>query len=97
MKLIKNNNNKIFLHQNDLEDNLKTGDIISIDTETTGLSLQRDRLCLIQLCLQNKDCHIIKLNQIENGKTSKPKNLIKILSDRNVEKVFHFADLILHL
>ena len=49
MKSIKNNNNKIFLHQNDLADNLETGDIISIDTETTGLSLQRDRLCLLWL------------------------------------------------
>ena len=54
MKSIKNNNNKIFLHQNDLAGNLETGDIISIDTETTGLSLQRDRLCLIQLCLKIK-------------------------------------------
>ena len=91
MKSIKNNNNKIFLHQNDLAGNLETGDIISIDTETTGLSLQRDRLCLIQLCLQNKDCHIIKLDQRDNSRASKPQNLIKILSNSKIEKVFHFA------
>ena len=53
--------------------------------------MQRDRLCLIQLCLQNKECHIIKLDQKNKSKASKPKNLIKVLSDRKVEKVFHFA------
>ena len=91
MKPIKINNNRIFLHYNDLPGDIITGDIVAIDTETTGLSLHRDRLCLIQLCFENKDCHIVKLSQNLKNNESQPKNLSKILLDDQIEKIFHFA------
>ena len=45
---------KYFLHDNDLPREVEVGNSIAIDTETTGLNLTRDRLCLIQICTQNK-------------------------------------------
>ena len=36
---------------------------IILDTETTGLNLVRDRLCLIQICTENKEIHLIKISK----------------------------------
>lgn len=91
MKPLKINNSKIFFHNDDIPENLIPGDIISIDTETTGLSLQRDRLCLVQICFENKDCHLIKLNNKQNNSSTVPKHLLKILSNKEIEKIFHYA------
>ena len=41
---------KYFLHHDDLPKEVYIGSSIAIDTETTGLNLVRDRLCLIQIC-----------------------------------------------
>ena len=78
---------KIKLYQNDIPNNLNLGKIIAIDTEAMGLNHQRDRLCLIQLCTGDNICHLIKINDYKN----KPKNLLKILNDKNILKIFHFA------
>ena len=39
----------IELHRHDLPDGLDLGNVIAVDTETMGLNLMRDRLCLVQL------------------------------------------------
>ena len=80
----------IYFHQNDLPDNLILRGSIAIDTETMGLKTLRDRLCLIQISDGNGDAHLIK---ISNNKRSQDihKNLIKILTDEKILKIFHFA------
>ncbi len=78
---------KIKLYKNDLPANLKFSESIAIDTETMGLNPLRDRLCLIQLSTGNNICHLIKLENIG----FKPKNLIKILNNKKILKIFHFA------
>ena len=80
----------IYFHQNDLPDNLILSGSIAIDTETMGLKTLRDRLCLIQISNGNGDAHLIK---ISNNKRSEyaHKNLKKILTDKKVLKIFHFA------
>jgi len=80
----------IFLHQNDIPEKLKFKNSIAIDTETMGLKTFRDRLCLVQISDGNGDAHLIKINN-KLDKKSKPKNLIKVLKDRNILKIFHFA------
>ena len=60
---------------------------IAIDTETMGLVLGRDRLCLVQLCDPQGYVTAIR---IEKGQKSAP-NLAKILQAKNITKVFHFA------
>ena len=62
-------------------------DAIAIDTETMGLVLGRDRLCLVQLCdAQGFVCAI----RIAKGQQSAP-NLQKILTSSEIVKVFHYA------
>lgn len=78
---------KIHLHQNDLPAGLDLGTEIGVDTETRGLRLLHDRLCLIQLRGRNTDIHLVK---IAKGQKNAP-NLKKLLEDRNSVKIFHFA------
>ena len=78
---------KIKLYQDDIPKSLKLGNLIAIDTEAMGLNHQRDRLCLVQLSNGNGTCHLLKINNVAN----KPKNLIKILKDKKILKIFHYA------
>ena len=50
-----------FLHQNDIPSDIKFGSVIAIDTETMGLNLQRDRLCLVQLSSGDGNAHLIQV------------------------------------
>ena len=77
----------IHFYQDDIPPELDFGASIAIDTETQGLNLQRDRLCLIQLSSGNGDAHLV---QFEKKKYSAP-NLRKLLSDKKTLKIFHFA------
>ncbi|KJV69514.1 ribonuclease D [Candidatus Neoehrlichia procyonis] len=77
----------VFVHNNDLPENLNLGDVVAIDTETMGLVHRRDRLCLVQLSSGNGDAHLVKFT----GYSFDAPNLKRVLSDNNVMKVFHFA------
>tara|TARA_B100000886_G_C20199818_1_gene397828 strand:- start:37 stop:648 length:612 start_codon:yes stop_codon:yes gene_type:complete len=77
----------IKLHRNDLPDEIKFSDKIAIDCEFTGLNIERDRLCLIQISSGNNDAHIIQLDKNNYD----AKNVKKILSDNSINKLFHFA------
>ena len=77
----------IKLHKQDLPDEIKFSDKIAIDCEFTGLNVERDRLCLLQISSGENDAHIIQLNK-DNYDAP---NLKKILSDKNIIKLFHFA------
>ena len=78
---------KIKLYQDDLPTSIKLGLNVAIDTETMGLNPLRDKLCLVQLSSGNGVCHLIKINNLKN----KPVNLIKILKNNKILKIFHFA------
>jgi len=78
---------KIKLYQDDLPTSIELGLSIAIDTETMGLNPLRDKLCLVQLSSGNGICHLVKINNIRN----KPVNLIKILKNNKILKIFHFA------
>ncbi len=77
----------IKLHKNDLPDDLNLGNLIAVDGEFMGLNVSRDPLCLIQISTGNYDAHII---QLDRSNYNAP-NLIKILSDANVTKIFHYG------
>ena len=78
---------KIKLYQNDLPTSIKLGPNVAIDTETMGLNPLRDKLCLVQLSSGNGVCHLV---QIHNNEI-KPKNLIKLLKNKKILKIFQFA------
>ncbi len=77
----------IKLHKEDLPDEIEFSDKIAIDCEFTGLNIERDRLCLLQISSGKNDAHIIQLNK-ENYDAP---NLKRILVDERINKLFHFA------
>ncbi len=77
----------IKLHKEDLPDQIALGDNIAVDCEFMGLNVERDQLCLVQISTGNKDAHIIQLNR----DTYDAPNLKKILLDKKINKIFHFA------
>ena len=80
------------LFQNDLPSNvLKSfkGDI-SIDTETLGLNIKRDRLCLIQLKNEtDQNIYLIKFDEDLSPKLSK--NIKILLENKSLTKIFHYG------
>ena len=77
----------IKLHKEDLPDQLELSDNIAVDCEFMGLNVERDTLCLVQISTGNNDAHIVQLNR---EKYNAP-NLKKILSDKKINKIFHYA------
>jgi ribonuclease D len=75
------------LHQGDLPDGLRFGGSVAIDTEAMGLNPHRDRLCLAQLSAGDGNAHLV---QFAAGAYDAP-NLRRLLADRTVLKLFHFA------
>jgi ribonuclease D len=77
----------IRLHRGDLPADLDFGAAVAIDTETLGLDVRRDRLCVVQLSRGDGSAEIV---QIAPGQTSAP-NLQKLLAADRVVKLFHFG------
>jgi ribonuclease D len=77
----------IRLHRGDLPANFRSTDSVAIDTETLGLNPHRDRLCLVQISTGDGDADLV---QIAQGQTEAP-NLLALLADPQVTKIFHFA------
>ena len=77
----------IKLHKTDLPDDINLGNVIAVDGEFMGLNVKRDPLCLIQISTGNSDAHIIQLDR----STYKAPNLVKILNDEKITKIFHFG------
>lgn len=79
----------IRLHRGDLphQDLARYTGSAAIDTETMGLKPHRDRLCVVQMSPGDGSADVI---QIARGQREAP-NLIKILKDPAIVKIFHFA------
>ena len=77
----------ISYHRNDLPAGLTFPNGIAVDTETTGLSMVRDRLCVLQLSGGDGNAHVVHF--VDRDYIAP--NLVKLLSDQNVLKIFHFA------
>lgn len=75
------------LHQGDLPNGLDLGPLVAIDSETMGLQVHRDRLCLVQLSAGDGHAHLV---QLAPGDYRAP-NLRRLLADPQVTKLFHFA------
>jgi len=77
----------IFFHKNDLPANVNFTKSVAIDTETMGLNILRDRLCLLQISGGDGNAHVVQFEQNKYDAL----NLKKILSDESIQKIFHFA------
>jgi ribonuclease D len=76
----------IFFYENDLPDSFIAGDAVAIDSETMGLNIKRDRLCLVQFSNGDGNAFLVRFNNNYNCP-----NIKKILTNHDVQKIFHFA------
>ncbi|CAA7624657.1 ribonuclease D [Magnetospirillum sp. UT-4] len=74
-------------HRYDLPAGLALGPVVAVDTETMGLSLVRDRLCVVQLSAGDGNAHVVHFPE---PRYDSP-NLARLFADPAVTKVFHFA------
>jgi ribonuclease D len=77
----------IRLHRGDLPDLSAYKGAVAIDTETMGLDPRRDRLCVVQLSPGDGSADVV---QIAAGQKKAP-NIERLLADKSVLKIFHFA------
>ncbi|CAM5771772.1 ribonuclease D [Bosea minatitlanensis] len=77
----------IRFHRGDLPDGYDAGASVAIDTETLGLNPHRDRLCVVQLSRGDGTADVVQIPK----DAGRPKNLVRLLEDPAVLKLFHFA------
>ncbi|MBG52461.1 MAG: ribonuclease D [Alphaproteobacteria bacterium] len=77
----------ITLHKGDLPDGLTFTGSVAVDSETLGLNINRDKLCLVQLSAGDDTAHIV---QLDRSRYDAP-NLRALMADQNVTKIFHYA------
>jgi ribonuclease D len=75
------------LHHGDLPDGLDFGGSVAIDSETMGLRLGRDPLCVVQLSAGDGNAHLVQLRR----PLYDAPNLKRLLADPAVLKIFHFG------
>ena len=77
-----------YLYEGDLPDGALAGaTAVAIDSETMGLRLGRDPLCVVQLSDGEGDAHVVRLDR----STYDAPNLKRLLTDPAVTKIFHFG------
>ena len=75
------------LHDGDLPDGVSFGASVAVDSETMGLRLGRDPLCVVQLSAGDGHAHVVRLNRPGYDAP----NLKRLLTDPAVLKLFHFG------
>jgi ribonuclease D len=75
------------LHDGDLPDGFDFGAAVAVDSETMGLRLGRDPLCVVQLSAGDGHGHVVQLRRPAYDAP----NLKRLLTDPGVLKLFHFG------
>ena len=81
----------IRLHRGDLPDLSRYTGAVAIDTETMGLTLGRDRLCLVQLSPGDGSADVVQIPAHAQERPNSAPNLKRLLADPGLLKIFHFA------
>lgn len=79
---------QINYHVNDLPNDISFVGSVAVDTETMGLNVNRDRLCLVQLSDENQTVHLVHFKPEASYEAP---NLKRLMTDPTVLKIFHFA------
>ena len=92
MELRFQNENKqsftVHYHLYDLPQDVQFEGSIAVDTETMGLNLIRDRLCLVQLCGNNGEVHLV---HFPTPNYERAIRLKEVLADEKLLKIFHYG------
>jgi len=81
----------IRLHRGDLLDPSRYSGAVAIDTEAMGLDLNRDRLCVVQLSPGDGSADVVQIAPHAQDTPNCAPNLKRLLADKNLLKIFHFA------
>jgi len=81
----------IRLHRGDLPDLSRYTGAVAVDTETMGLDLGRDRLCLVQLSPGDGSADVVQIPPHAQDNPNAAPNLKRLLADASLLKIFHFA------
>ena len=65
--------------------------VIAVDTETRGLILRRDRLCLVQICDHDGIVSFVRYSGGDQFDPRAKSNVKTLLEAKEVLKIFHFA------
>jgi ribonuclease D len=78
----------VYFHEEDLPEGVLGPGPLAVDTETMGLQLGRDRLCLVQISDGGGDEHLVRFSQRSDYAAP---NLKAVLADPGRVKLYHFA------
>ncbi|MEA3030844.1 MAG: ribonuclease [Sphingomonadales bacterium] len=78
----------VHLHEEDLPEGVLGPGAVAVDTETMGLQLGRDRLCLVQIADGSGNEHLVRFAP---GSTYDAPVLKAVLADPARLKLYHFA------
>jgi ribonuclease D len=78
----------VYFHEEDLPEGVLAQGPVAVDTETMGLQLGRDRLCLVQISDGRGDEHLVRFGK---GSDYAAPNLRAVLTDPARLKLYHFA------
>ena len=78
----------VYFHEEDLPAGVLGPGPVAVDTETMGLQLPRDRLCLVQISDGGGDEHLVRFAP---GSDYAAPNLKAVLADPDRLKLYHFA------
>lgn len=66
-------------------------EFITLDTETRGLNIRRDRLCMVQISDKEGNVSLVRFRDRSKLPVARETKLKKLLEAPNVLKVLHFA------
>ena len=78
----------VHFHEEDLPEGVLAAGPVAVDTETMGLQLGRDRLCVVQISDGRGDEHLVRFGP---GSDFAAPNLKAVLADPTRLKLYHFA------
>jgi ribonuclease D len=78
----------VYFHEEDLTAGVLAEGPVAVDTETMGLQLGRDRLCVVQISDGRGDEHLVRFGP---GSDYSAPNLKRVLTDPARLKLYHFA------
>jgi ribonuclease D len=78
----------VHFHEEDLPEGVLAPGSVAVDTETMGLQLGRDRLCVVQIADGRGDEHLVRFRP---GSDYAAPNLKAVLTDPERLKLYHFA------
>jgi ribonuclease D len=78
----------VYFHEEDLPEGVLAPGAVAVDTETMGLQLGRDRLCVVQISDGGSDEHLVRFAR---GSAYDAPNLKAVLTDPTRLKLYHFA------